>query len=82
MNPTTYLERAEQLRANRATLERLAETLTAIATSAHKRKDTTTQHHALEGIETLTELAQQLAAQMRQLRDELQQHTTQKEKPQ
>lgn len=82
MNQTTYKQRADQLSANRAQLERLAETLTAIATSASRRRDTTTQHHALDGIETLTELAQTLAAQMKQLRDELHTHNTQKENPQ
>jgi len=82
MNPATYQQRADHLRANRAAFERLADTLTAIATSASRRKDTTTQHRALDGIETLTELAQTLAAQMRQLRDELQQHHTQKDNPQ
>jgi len=81
-NGKTYVQRAEHLRTNRAALERLAELLTAIATNASRRKDTTTQHRALDGIETLTELAQTLAAQMRQLRDELHQHHTQKDNPQ
>lgn len=82
MNQATYQQRADHLRANRATLERLADTLTAIATSASQRKDTTTQHRALDGIETLTELAQTLAAQLRQLHDELHQHHTQKDNTQ
>lgn len=71
----TYQQRAEHLSANRAQLERLGETLTAIATDANRRKDHTTQNHALDGIEQLTELARNLAAQMRQLRDELHTHT-------
>jgi methyl-accepting chemotaxis protein len=82
MNQATYQQRADHLRTNRAALERLADTLTAIATNASRRKDTTTQHRALDGIETLTELAQTLAAQMKQLHDELQQHHTQKDKTQ
>ena len=78
----TYQQRADHLRANRAALERLAETITAIATSASWRKDKTTEHRAIDAMETLTELAQTLAAQLRQLHDELQQHHTQKDSPQ
>jgi hypothetical protein len=72
---STYQTRADQLHENRVQLERLSETLTAIATDANRRKDHTTQNHALDGIEQLTELARNLAAQMRQLRDELHTHT-------
>lgn len=73
----THQQRADHLRTNRAALERLAETITAIATNASRRKDETTKQRAIDAMETLTDLAQTLAAQMRQLYDELKtQHET------
>jgi len=66
-----YKTRADQLGEQRALITRLADTLTDLAVSADRRKHTTDRTRALDSLDTLTALAQNVAAQFRQLLGEV-----------
>lgn len=73
--------RADLLSQQRAALERIHAELEPLTRNAHQRGDATDTNHALEIMEALTDLAQNVALQMRHLLSELlqTQHNTEKE---
>jgi len=74
-----YKTRANQLGEQRALITRLADTLTDLAVSADRRKHATDRTRALDAIDTLTTLAQNVAAQFRQLLGEVNNTNTERE---
>ena len=73
-------QRADILGQQRSHLERLSSNLYQLAGNAHARGDKTDTNHAIEMIETLTDLAQTTAQLMRQTLADIQQHNnTEKE---
>lgn len=66
-----YKQRADALTEGHQHIRRLVETLTALATHAHKRGDKTTTNHALEAMEQLTDLSRHHAQQLRALLHEI-----------
>ena len=70
--------RADLLSQQRSHLERLSNNLDQLARNAHARGDKTDTNHALEMIETLTDLAQTTALLMRNTLADIQQHTNKK----
>ena len=73
-------QRADILGQQRRHLERLSRDLDQLARNAHERRDKTDTHHAIEMIETFTDVEQTTAQLMRQTLADIQQHNnTEKE---